>query len=175
MRIALALLVLLGSLSVSASSVFDDMKVRAEQGDADAQSALGYNYYAGKGTPQDYKEALRWYRASAEQGNQYAQSSLALMYKQGEGTPQDYKEALKWYRASAEQGYARAQNNLGVMYVIGKGVLQDYKSAHMWANLAAANGSAAAVGLRDAIAKEMTPADISEAQQMASDWIKAHP
>jgi len=40
MRIALALLVLLGSLSVSASE-FDETKALAEQGDAVAQYNLG--------------------------------------------------------------------------------------------------------------------------------------
>ncbi|MDO7635503.1 MAG: SEL1-like repeat protein, partial [Porticoccaceae bacterium] len=67
MRIVLALLILLGPLSVSASE-FDETKALAEQGDADAQFALGYNYYAGIGAQQDYKEALKWYQASAAQG-----------------------------------------------------------------------------------------------------------
>lgn len=69
MRIVLALLILLGPLSVSASE-FDETKALAEQGDADAQFALGYNYYAGIGAQQDYKEALKWYQASAAQGDQ---------------------------------------------------------------------------------------------------------
>ncbi|MDA7723230.1 sel1 repeat family protein [Pseudomonadales bacterium] len=111
----------------------------AEQGDASAQYTLGYNYYAVEGTPQDYKEALRWFRAGAEQGDAGAQLSLGLMYANGEGTP------------------------------------QDNKLAHMWWNLAAAAGNQTAKTNRDIVAGEMTPADISDAQQMASDWMKAHP
>ena len=61
------------------------------------------------------------------------------------------------------------------MYKNGKGTPQDYKLAHMWFNLAAVSGDEDAVKNRDIVAKNMTPADIAAAQQMASDWIKAHP
>ena len=58
----------------------------------------------GDGVPQDYKEAVKWYRLAAEQGYADAQYNLGLMYSNGEGVPQDYKEAVKWYRLAAEQG-----------------------------------------------------------------------
>jgi len=45
----------------------------------------------------------------------------------------------------------------------------------MWTNLAAANGHKNSAELRDVIATQMTPADISEAQQMTSDWTKSNP
>src|SRR6266550_4228465 len=38
-------------------------RVGAEQGDARAQFEFGYTYFKGKGVPQDYAEAIRWYRA----------------------------------------------------------------------------------------------------------------
>jgi len=37
-------------------------------------------YDNGEGVPQDYKEAVRWYRLSAEQGHAGAQSNLGLMH-----------------------------------------------------------------------------------------------
>ena len=40
----------------------------AEQGDAAAQAALGVIYHYGQGVPQDYAEAVRWYRKAAAQG-----------------------------------------------------------------------------------------------------------
>ena len=46
-------------------------------------------YYNGKGVPQDYKTAVKWYTLAAEQGNAYAQNNLGTMYYQGEGVPQD--------------------------------------------------------------------------------------
>ncbi|MGO9417290.1 MAG: SEL1-like repeat protein, partial [Syntrophobacteraceae bacterium] len=38
------------------------------QGNANAQFLLGAIYYDGKGAPQDYSEAIKWYRKAAERG-----------------------------------------------------------------------------------------------------------
>jgi TPR repeat protein len=65
----------------------------AEQGDAQAQCNLGKLYYEGKGVPQDYREALRWYRKAAKQGNEEAQFNLTGMYASGQGIPQGAQEA----------------------------------------------------------------------------------
>ena len=54
--------------------------------------------------PQDYKEAVRWYRAAAEQGFADAQSNLGLMYDKGQGVPQDYIQAHMWYNLAASSG-----------------------------------------------------------------------
>ena len=93
------------------------------------------------------------------------------MYDNGQGVSQDYKTAAKWYALAAEQGDAEAQFNLGVMYFKGQGVLQDYVTAHMWANISAVNGSEMAPELQNAIAKEMTPAQIHAAQKRAKDCV----
>ena len=73
-------------------------------------------YDNGEGVPQDYAEAVKWYRLAAEQGNAKAQYNLAVMYDNGEGVPQDYAEAVKWYRLAAEQGDAKAQHSVGRKY-----------------------------------------------------------
>ena len=41
----------------------------ANQGDASAQFYLGAMYDTGQGVPQDYPEAVKWYRKAAEQGD----------------------------------------------------------------------------------------------------------
>ena len=38
----------------------------------------------GDGAPQDYKEAVKWYRLAAEQGDANAQYNLGVMYDNGE-------------------------------------------------------------------------------------------
>jgi TPR repeat protein len=96
----------------------------------------------GRGVPQDFKEALRWFRLAAEQGDPAAQFNLGLMYDEGTGIPQDFKEAARWYRRAAEQGDADARFNLGFMYSKGEGVPQDYKEALRWYRLAADQGDA---------------------------------
>jgi TPR repeat protein len=139
----------------------------AEKGNASAQYNLGQIYRRGLGVIQDYKEAAKWYRKAAEQGYGTAWYNLGAMYNEGNGVDQDYKEAVKWWRKAAEQGDAWAQNNLGVKYASGQGVIQDNVYAHMWFNIAAANGNKVGAKSRDIIAKKMTPADISKAQELA--------
>jgi len=95
------------------------------------------------------------------------------MYDNGQGVPQDYAEAVKWYRLAADQGNANAQSNLGFMYGKGLGVLQDNVMAHMWNNIGAANGNELGGTNRDKIAKKMTSADISKAQQMARECMSS--
>ena len=79
-------------------SALDDLIRSAEQGDADAQLSLGGMYDNGEGVPQDYVQAVKWYRLAAEQGNAMAQGILGNMYYRGQGVPQDYTQAVKWYR-----------------------------------------------------------------------------
>ena len=83
----------------------------------------------------------------------------------------DLKAALREWRPLAEQGHASAQLNLGVAYELGAGVVQDYVKAHMWSNIAAANGEANGSQLRGKVAKMMTAADISKAQQLARECV----
>jgi len=75
----------------------------AQQGHAKAQYWLGKMYDFGEGVPQDYAEAVKWYRRAAEQGYAVAQTNLGAMYDYGRGVPQDYAKAVAWYRCAAEQ------------------------------------------------------------------------
>ncbi len=152
-------------------TAFKEWLPLAEQGEAEAQYNLGVLYDKGQGVPQDDTKAVRWYRLAAGQGNSAAQFNLGVMYANGQGVPQDDGEALRWYRLAAEQGKASAQNNLGVSYAKGQGVLQDYAQAHMWASLAAAQNQERATKLRAALANDMTPEQIAEAQRLAGEWL----
>ena len=96
------------------SSLADIWKA-AEKGLAYSQYVLGGIYYNGEGVPQDYAEAVKWFRTAAEQGEVYAQYNLGWMYGTGTGVPQDDDEAVKWYRMAAEQGAAKAQSRLDEM------------------------------------------------------------
>jgi len=134
---------------------------------------LAADFDAGRAALQkgDYAAALREWTPLAERGDAVAQFNLGLMYYRGQGVRQDDKTALRWFRLAAEQGHAEAQLVLGAMYYGGYGVSQDYITAHMWANIAAVNGSEMASELRNAIAEEMTPAQIHAAQKRAKDCV----
>ena len=68
----------------------DLLKNRAAQGEAKAQTILGTMYADGHGVPQDYAEALKWYRLAAAQGDASAQFNLGVMHAKGQSVPQDY-------------------------------------------------------------------------------------
>ena len=93
----------------------------------------------------------------------------------GEGLPPDHVQAVKWFRKAAEQDHSWAQVYLGHMSANGTGVPQDYVQAHIWFNLAAAKSTQPwvhgdAVRSRERVAELMTPAQIAEAQRLATKW-----
>ncbi len=106
--------------------------------------------------------------ARAEQGDADAQDNLGTLYSWGAGVARDSLEAVRLYRLAAEQGYEVAQYNLGNMYARGEGVLQDNVRAHMWYSIAALRGDEDGPFSRDLLASFMTPAEIAQAQEMAT-------
>ena len=139
-----------------------EIRLQAEQGDADAQYNLGYRYVTGIGVPQDRAEAVRWLRLAADQGHTQAEDFLGRMPPMGSQRATDNVAETELpatlppatgqsprlrnpfrvpsLRTDAEQGDADAQFNLGVMYETGGGVLQDYAEAVRWYRLAAEQG-----------------------------------
>ena len=101
----------------------DELRARAEAGDAEAQVNLGLMYANGEDVPQDDPKAVRWFRLAADQGNAVAQAYLGLAYADGLGVPQDDAEAVRWYRAAGH--HAKAKHNLKVMYADGRAVPED--------------------------------------------------
>ena len=112
----------------------------AEQGDTTAMNLLGVMSVSGRGVPQSYFEAARWFRSSALRGDAAGQKNLGLLYADGLGVSKDDAEALRWFLAAAKQGLAEAQYNVGVSYVAGRGTTKDYAEAYRWFSRAAEKG-----------------------------------
>jgi TPR repeat protein len=115
-------------------------------------------------------EAKEWLEKAAMQGHAGAQVHLGMLYLAGNGAPQSAQMALVWFDRAAEQKNGLAFLKLGDMYARGRGVLQDFIQAHKWYNLGAAQGEWRAAEARDALAPQMTPAQIAEAQRLAREW-----
>ena len=152
----------------------------AERGDIRAQYNLGVLYDRGRGVPQNFAQAARWYLAAAEQGHLDAQVTLGFAYEKGRGVARDLGEAAKWYRAAAERGDIAAQANLGSFYANGWGVPQDYVQAHKWLNLAASRAKGRKfrrrlVQKRKIVAARLNPEQIAEAQRLAQEWRPKNP
>jgi TPR repeat protein len=92
----------------------------ASKGDPEAQFRAGVSYETGCGVPQDYAQAIHWYRKAADNGHPGAQNSLGGLYLEGRGVEQSNEEAKKWYLRAASEGHPGAQNNLGYMYQTGR-------------------------------------------------------
>ena len=121
--ICLTIAVLLGSVGMSWSADFQkgltaarsgdfatalrEWRPLAEQGNARAQTSLGFMYAKGKGVPEDDKEAVKWYNLAAEQGDADAQYNLGLMYKRGQGVLQDNAYAHMWWNIAASSGKSK--------------------------------------------------------------------
>ena len=71
-------------------------------------------YYEGRGVPQDYAEALKWFRLAAAQGDALAQHNLGLMYAKGYGVPQDHIEAHKWFNLAAASSTSKPNRDRAV-------------------------------------------------------------
>jgi TPR repeat protein len=110
----------------------EELMAKADKGDAIAQCNLGYRYEKGNGVPQDYTEAIKWYRRAAKQGQASAQCNLGQMYYHGKGVRTNLPEALKWFLKAANQDDASAQYNLGIIYDFGEGVKTNHAESLNW-------------------------------------------
>lgn len=102
----------------------------------------GVEYANGDGVPQNYEEAVKWYRKAAEMGQISAMNNLGACYADGLGVPKDIEEAAKWYRKAAEMGSSIAQRNLADSYLNGNGFAKDQTAAIGWFRKAAMQGDA---------------------------------
>lgn len=149
--------------------VVEEVKTKAEQGDAAAQDKLGFYYARGIiGGKSNYDEAARWYRKSAEQGLAAGQYHLGDCYAKNKGVTGDPVEALKWYRKAADQGYAPAQSILGSWCASGQSVPKDVVEAHKWLSLASQQGDESAKRILSEVEKEMSPEQIEAAKKLVA-------
>jgi TPR repeat protein len=128
---ALTIALVLGSAQMAVAGPFEDgaaayargeyaaaltlFRPLAEQGNVNAQNALGVMFVNGEGVAQDYAEAHKWYQRAANQGYAKAQGNLGVMYFNGEGVAQDYIEAYKWFDLAGRGGFEDALKYRGVV------------------------------------------------------------
>lgn len=149
-------------------------KQSAAQGYGPALSALGGMHGDGTGVPQDYALAMKYLKEAVSMGDFRAAHSVGMLYDSGRGVPEDGTEALRWYAKAAERGFAKSQWMIGSAYVVGRFIERDFVKAHVWFNLAASNGDDA-IQERDNLAKQMTAAQLEEAQRLAREFKPAGP
>ena len=128
-------------------------------------------YNDGQGVPQDYEQAVAWYRKAAEQKYAIAQFNLGRMYADGLGLPQDEKQAFLWYRKAAEQGDTVAQNHLAWLYLNGIGVDRNNVECYAWSSVAVESGDESGKENRDICAGELSPEALKNAQEKVTEYV----
>ena len=98
----------------------------AEAGDTDAQFNLAQAYKLGRGVPQDFGQAEKWYKKAADKGHLQASDNYGLLLFQNNRRA----EALPYLNASAERGEPRAQYVLGTGHFNGDFVEKDWIKAY---------------------------------------------
>jgi len=144
----------------------------ANQGNRDAQFAMGVLYYEGQGVSKNLDEALAWFRKAANSGHPTAMFNLGVAYWEGRGLSQNFAQAVDWWERAAESGDVTSQYNLGLAYYLGKGAQKDIDQARNWLTQAAEKGHADArrvLGIIDKqYAKSQNPASTSSSTSAAS-------
>jgi len=125
----------------------------------------------------NYDDAYRKYlRLARYLGDAEAQGKVGWLEERGLSLPSpNYEVAVHWYTKSAEQGYAMAQINLGMLYIRGEGVTQNSLEAYKWFYIAEENGEADGKMAREKLERQMTNAQIAEAQELAREWMEEYP
>ena len=76
----------------------EEVKAKAEAGDAASEVELGLRYDKGEGVLKDHAEAAKWYRKAADQNFAAAQYNLGVCYDRGGGGPRGSGEMVSQSR-----------------------------------------------------------------------------
>jgi hypothetical protein len=123
----------------------------------------------------DFPKAVPAFARLAELGHPVAEWLMGNIYFFGQGIPKDYGKARIMFEAAANQGYFAAFAPTAQMHVQGLGIAADPSKAYYWYNIAAAQLPDSAqrtdmVNRREAVAAQLTPAQIEAAQKRANNF-----
>ncbi|EFK4395032.1 sel1 repeat family protein [Escherichia coli] len=93
-------------------STLSRLKSAGENGDVEAQYALGLMYLYGEILDVDYQQAKAWYEKAASQNDAQAQFELGVMNELGQGESIDLKQARHYYERSCNNGLKKGCERL---------------------------------------------------------------
>lgn len=105
------------------------LKSLADQGNPEAETALGYLYQYGYVYAADERKSLALYKAAIAQGYAPAEACLGVLYVRGATVPHDYTQAMTLFQDAASKGFVRARGDISRMYGEGLGVPEDEAKA----------------------------------------------
>ena len=111
-----------------------------------ADNIVGWIYYTGDKSIQNYEKAFYSFYRAANNSNLIGRSNIGLMYFRGQHVQVDYKMALKHFEKAIEHyELADTINNIAWLHLNGLGVKQNTKKALELFEKAADNHSTAAI------------------------------
>lgn len=104
----------------------DALTLAAQQGDPDAQVALGQRYLQGRAAvPRDVARARAWFVRAERSRHPAAAYFLGLMHQSGQGAALDPAAAARWFELAARRGSPDAMFLLANALRAGVGVPRD--------------------------------------------------
>lgn len=101
--------------AVGSAEEFEQLKQRAEGGDAAAMAEVGNCYYMGNyaaNVERDFNQALSWFLRAAEGGDTSVYMSIANIYEKGSAGERSVEKAYDWFRRAAEAGSKEAEERM---------------------------------------------------------------
>ena len=145
-------------------------KIAADNGSATAQHTLGNYYIKGVSVIKDVDYGVNLLEQSANSNFRRSQVALGELFSTGDCVEKDVYRAIYWYRMAAMQYDIDSQFALGRLYVEECGATHNLALGYMWLNIASEQNHRQAKIYRDRVAKEMTPAQIAEAEFLSSKY-----
>ncbi|MEE2980968.1 MAG: hypothetical protein VYA71_05415, partial [Pseudomonadota bacterium] len=97
-------------------------------------------------------------------------TNLGQVFLKGEGPEQDAAKTMYWFRRGTEQGFASAWYYFALIYIQGQLVERDLVEVYMCLDLAVKQYSCEALKTRGLIIKQLSPAEIDEAEECMASW-----
>ena len=123
-----------------APASLEQLRKRAEKGDADAWFDIGAAYITGDRVPQNFTEAANAFTKAAELGSIDATFNLGVCFQHGDGRPKDLAASLVWFGKAANAGHPEAIFQLALAYRAGILVPQDITASNALMLYAQAKG-----------------------------------
>lgn len=99
---------------------YEDLLIKAHEGDSRAQYLIGCFYYFGRKVESNHAIACQWFIKSANQNLVDAQTILGYQYMYGDGVLKDIDKAIHFLEKAQGQGSAYACFLLGKIYQFDK-------------------------------------------------------
>jgi TPR repeat protein len=99
---------------------YEDLLIKAHEGDSRAQYLIGCFYYFGRKVESNHAIACQWFIKSANQNLVDAQTILGYQYMYGDGVLKDIDKAIQFLEKAQGQGSAYACFLLGKIYQFDK-------------------------------------------------------